>query len=572
MGKISIRLLVLLAIIPFVFSCSDESFSDQVSVNDEANNNRVINKRGSLDGITYSLDNISLNPDLLVINKENVDLISTEQELKDGIIKLFSVSDEISKQLLLDKILYVNVDGYTVLRKIDAVIYSKDGSFELRTTQAQLGEIFDGGTIDFSVDLSEIAKIENEKASNMRLGSYGRDYSYEIVNINGKYDQWGFEYNPATNIKMSLNVGLSFAKRQLLPSQFTTVFELETNINPSLKFAASFNKAYSDDFVKFVPQSIMEQIRGNEFEIDIPINTLGIESLPAKIKIQDVTIPTTVEANLSQESNITYGVNGNLKIGYVLDIDGFTSKVTPVYENSLQATIPSTLAIHGELLHSTEIIITPDVTILDNAYNVSGDIKLAISSESNGHINIPNKDIVFGTKGVFTAGMNLNLDLAVMKVPIQILNIEKVLWSEGTIDRTIVYSDLKSQATSNYTTNILSSTRLYQTNFSLNYRYPILGKILANELFISYEVYQKNGTTKLETVNNLSITPENLTANSFSFSLNIPYKKSGGIFSSTYETESYLKNIVIRDSKGYVYEGIFNTSKNTVENSFLIKR
>lgn len=566
MRKTGIRVLALLTVMLWTSSCSEDSFSDQSLTEYQTSTRGTITRSGTLEGGTYSLDNVSLNSDLLVLDNNNVSLTSSSGDLENGLLRFESLADEVSKQLTSDRVLYINTTNYTAIRKIESVSALGNGVFEVKTIQAQLGEVFDGGNIDFSIDLAEKAN------SSLRAYSYDKNTSYEILNITGKYNKWGFEYDPSTNVKMSVNVGFSFARRQLLPSQVSTVFELETAINPSLTFAGSYNKKYSEDFIKIVPQAIMDQLKNLEFDVDIPVNTLGIETLPAKVKIQDINMPTVIEANLSKESNLSYGVNGKLRLGYVVDIEGFTSKVTPVYENTLQATLPSTLGLNGELVHTSEILIIPNISVLDNAYNVSGDIKIGITSESNGHINVPNKAPVFGTKGTFTAVANLNLDLVLVKVPIQLLNLDKVLWSQGTIDRTVVYSDLKSNVTSSYNNNILLSTRDYQTNFSLNYKYPILGKKIPDELFISYEVYQKNGTTRITSVNNLSIKPSNITSDSFAFTLSIPYKKTGGIFSSSYETESYLKNIVIRDSKGYVYEGIFNTSKNVVENNILIKR
>ena len=234
--------------------------------------------------------------------------------------------------------------------------------------------------------------------------------------------------------------------------------------------------------------------------------------------------------------------------------------------------LPSTSSFGGELITSTGIVITPSISILNGSYNVSGDLKMTVDSETSGYLSYPQNQPVFGSKGVFKASSNLILDLFLAKVPIEILNQQKDLWTVGTIDKSIIYSNLSWNVLSNYTTNILNSTRVYKTNFSLDYRYPIMGKMLPNQLFISYDVYQKNGTTKIISVSNASLTPQNLTTSNFTFSLDIPYKKTGGLFSTTYENQSVIKNIVIRDNKGYIYEGVLNPTTNVVENSFTITR
>jgi hypothetical protein len=88
---------------------------------------------------------------------------------------------------------------------------------------------------------------------------------------------------------------------------------------------------------------------------------------------------------------------------------------------------------------------------------------------------------------------------------------------------------------------------------------------------ISYDVFQDNGTTKITTVTDHEISLTGITADSFKFQLGVPFKL-GGLLLTTPQSKSFIKNIVIKDHKGYVYNGIFNSSKNIVENEFEIKR
>lgn len=556
-----------------LFSCSDDSYVDESPTPTQTTpGGKTLNRKGTIEGLTYSLENVSVNPDLIVVNKETTIIKSTFAELSEGVIKIVPVEQGLAQKLVVEAVLYVSTDNYTAIRKIMNVTAELDGSYTIITEQAHLGEAFEGGNISMSLDLTERSRIVEARSPRLKSAQYGLNYIHEILNIDGIYDWGGFKYDPSTNVKMLLNVGLSFKKGQILPSQFSTVFEIQLNVNPSLAFAGSYNNIYEDDFIKYMPQQLIDFIKAQEFEIDIPINVLGIESLPAKLSIKDINIPTEVEANLSKESNFAYAVNGSLKVGYVMDVKGFKATHKPVYENSIVAANPSTLSLNGELLTKSEIVIIPNISFLDNAYNVSGNITLGVETTSNGHIQLPGKEPVFGSKGVFTSGMNVVVDLILLKVPIQIFNNEQELWNVGTIDKTVTYSDLSWNVTSQNTTNILAGTRSYTTDFTLDYKYPILGKKIPEKLYISYEVYQNNGSTRMVSEKDVVIEPANVTADSFTFKLNIPYKKDGGIFSTKYQTTSYLKNIVIRDDKGYVYQGILNTANGIVENSFQINR
>lgn len=553
-------------------SCSDDSYIDELPESSQQTTppGQTITKRGTIEGLSYSLDNVLINPALVVLNEDNV--IFENDNISDGIIKITPVQKDIIEKIEPEAILYVNHKSAAAIRKVINIIDNGDNSFSITTEQAHLGEALEGGDITLSLDLAERSRVLKDRSPRLKSSQYGLNYIHEILDIDGTYNWGGFEYNPATNVKMLLNIGLSFKKGQILPSQFSTVFEIQLNVNPSLTFAGSYNNVYGDDLVKYLPQQLIEFLKAQEFDIDIPINVLGIESLPAKLSIKDINIPTEIDANLSKESNFSYTVNGSFKVGYIMNIKGFKATHTPIYENNITTTNPSTLSLNGELLTKSEIVITPNISFLNDAYNVSGDIKFGVETVSNGHIQLPGKQPVFGSKGVFTSGMNVIVDLILVKVPIQIFNSEQELWNEGVIDKTITYSNLKWNVTSQNTTNVLAGTRLYTTDFILNYKYPILGKRIPEKLYISYDVYQNNGTTRLVSVKDAIITPANVTDNQFAFKVNIPYKKDGGIFSTKYQTTSFIKNIVIKDDKGYVYEGILNSSTGIVENSFEIKR
>jgi|GEM_PF-1807269 len=559
-----VSLLLMLACALSFYSCSsDDIFDDNVPAVPEQPN--VINRDGKTDGIGYSLKNVTLNPDVVVLNSGNSELLSSEQELSQGIIKVNS------NQLINEgAVLYIQSGDYTGLKKAVTVRKTGAQSYELQTEQAQLGELFESGDINLSLDMYEASKAKDEKNGELRAGVYEIDRTYEIINLMEEY-QWGdvLKFNPSTKVKANLYMNMSFGKSQLLPSKFTTYFEIVPAMNPLLAFSGSVNQTYEDDIVRFIPGQMIEFIKEQEFDIDIPLNVLGIESIPAKVKIQDINIPTTIEANLANQTDFTFHVNGSFKVGYEMDIDGLNAKVTPIYENNIIAEAPGVSDMQGELLTNTQVVIVPTIYMLDGLYKISGDISFGFKSETyGGGADLPENPGNFASKGVFTSNMTVLVDLLVMKVPVEIFNQDKEIWNMGSFDKKVIYSDLSWKVSSKYSNSILLLSRLYETDFTVKYKYPILGKKVPAELLVSYEVYQDNNKTKIQTVTNEVIVPADVTADSFTFKLNIPFKSK--LFS--YQTKSYLKNIVIKDRNGYVYEGIYNTAKGINENSFEIKR
>ncbi len=549
----------------FVSSCNDY-LEGPVQNELQADNAESVNQSGTMDGLSYSLENLEVNPELIVIKSADAKLESSEMDIQNGIVVLSNVDESLSSQFEIGRISYIHIGKYKAIRKIES-IETDANSYKLTTSQAQLGDVFQNGSIDFSLELYE-GKIPAKKQNILKKGSY---FYEEILNLDEEYDLNGIKYNPSTNVKFLFNMGMQFKKYQLLPSKISTVFEIQTTMNPYFQFSTSINETYQNDLIQYVPEQLLDYIKSQEFEVQIPINSLGIDSLPAIIKIQDINIPTKIEANISKESHLGYNTNGIFKIGYTVDIKSFKAKAKAIYENNIVCENPSSVDLNGELFTSAEVVIIPSISVFDNAYTMSGDITFGIKTESTGSIS-PLCEPVFGSKGMFTSSMNVVLDLILLKVPIEILNNETELWSVGSVTKSLTFYDLTHNVTGKYTNNILNATRAYTTDFGLNYDYSVSGKRLPEEILISYQVYQDNGTTLLSTVKQKAITISNLTDSYFSFQLDIPYKRIGGILSSNYQKKSYIKNITIEDGKGFIYNGILNSSTNIVENEFSITR
>ena len=551
--KNKVPFLLLSAVAFAFFSCSkEEPVSPNVPV--AAQPAHVLSASGHADGVTYSLDNLALNPEVIALNADNSTLLSSAEELAGGVIR-------VSTDLPLgeDGVLYIRSGEYTGLRKVSSVLQSAPGVYLLETTPAQLGELFEGGAINLSLDLGEITRAV-----------YGFDRSLEILDVQDEYRWEGLTYNPATNVKLALNMQMEFKKSQLLPARFSTWFEIAPTLSPYLSTAGAINQIYSKDISELLPVELVAFLENLEFDFDIPIGVLGIESLPAKLRIDDVKIPTRIEANLSSETDFAFNVNGSFKAGYEINISGLKARTTPIYENNIVAEVPEMVVnMPGELLTNAEVVITPNVSVLDDLYSVSGDIVFGFKTETAGNASLQKAATHFASKGVFTSRMSLLVDLILTQVPVNIFNDETELWNTGAFDKRVEYSNLTWKVSSKNSNNLLLLSRMYETDFTLNYSYPILGKKIPDELLISYEVYQDNGKTRIQSVTDLVIVPTNVTADSFRFKLNIPYKDK--LLMISFQTTSYLKNVVIRDRNGYEFTGILN-SKGQIENSFAIKR
>ena len=552
----------------FMIACNKEQFFDDdfsVDSTPTAQSIGAVNTSGETNGISYSLKGLTVNPGVVAINEENAKVESDLQEITNGTLKLSVFSDEIAASLNTGTILYVKANNFTVLKKITGAEKSGDGSYLLSIEQAQLGEVFEEGRIDVSVDLNKVAF---RNANNLNLSNFHE------INLQDEYDLGnGFKFNPATDIKLAYNFSLSFVKNQILPSEFSNIFEFQLNINPDFNFEGSINKVSNYELAQYIPAAMLDYIKSLEIDYNIPINTLGIDSLPSKIKIKDIHIPLTIEANLSKQSRFSYGLNGAFRLGYKINVNGLKAQSTPIFENTFGITNPSASSdIYGELLTNSKIIIEPAVTILDGAYTAGGDITMETSTTTYGNVSIPNQPpVVFGSEGIIKISANVLVDLLLIKIPVNILNQETVIWNVGNIVKSVTYSDMTYKVSSSYSTNLLITSRVYTTDFTLKYKYPIIGKRVPDKLLISYDVFQDNGTSKITSVTDQEITLSDITADSFKFQLGIPFRL-GGLLLLTPQSKSYIKNIVIKDHNGYVYNGIYNSSKKIVEDSFEIKR
>lgn len=539
----------------FAFSsCNQDSFDEQVS----PESSQLINKSGKVDGLSYALNQVAINPDVVSLSAENSSLLSSPEELEKGILKVQSAHD-----FQVQELLYISMNNYTSFKRVESVSLIEEGVYQMNTTPAQLGELFQKGDISLSLDLYEASKAQLSSKAGFEF-----DKVYEILNLNEEYVLAdNVSYNPGIKLNMGLYLNIAFDKAQSLPSSVTTYFEILPNINPLFTFAGSLNKEFNRDLIEFVPSQLIELLKQQEFKIDLPINAYGIATLPATIKMEDIKLPTHIKASSSSDLHWNYNISGACKIGYHIEIDGFHATPAPIYENSLTIVSPSPANWSGELLTKADVVITPKITVLDDFYNISGDIAFGVATETIAETTI-DKTPAFASKGIFTSKMSVLVDLLFAQVPVEIINEEKELWNIGELEKTLTYSDLSWQVSSKYTPDIMTLSRLYETDFTVHYKYSTAGKKIPNKLLVSYDVYQDNGTTKILSQIDLPIETTKVTDNSFSFKLNIPFRSR--LFGC--QGTSYLKNLVINDQSGYANEGILSSQTGTVENEFVINR
>ena len=547
-------------------SCSSNSKEDYISVPDSNTASGVTSANGEADGFSYSLNNLSVNPGAVVINEGD----AVVDAVGEGSIALSAVPDATAGKLAEGAVLYVKTAAYTGLLKIESANNLGGGKVELTTSQAQLGELFNGGEIEMSLDLTKAAEAQKTRAQ----AEYG--FSHELFNLTDEYDLGsGFKFSPSAKAELSLKFKIAFNPFQPQPSGVSVVFEIRPSINPYLSFEGSLNKNISFDLADYIPESLLEMLRELSFDYDIPIELMGVQltTLSTTIGLSNINIPNYIEINSMAASKLSFGINGSFKIGYELSINGLNVRSTPIYENGITFGMPFDIEVLGELITKTDVIIEPKITVLSGAYTITGDVAFGLSTFTQAEMkhSLPykyegyqnNLALALSSRGEFYAKANIDV---LGLTSLEVINMKEELWNIGETDKVVTFSDLSWRVTNTTSAGVLAMN--YKTNFTAGYSYLLKGKKVPSKLFISYEVYQENGTTRITSVVDQEITPFDVTDGTFSFSLDVPFVS---LYIVTQKT-SWLKNVTIKDEAGYAYAGFLNTSTGGVENSFKIVR
>jgi hypothetical protein len=286
-----------------------------------------------------------------------------------------------------------------------------------------------------------------------------------------------------------------------------------------------------------------------EIDIDIPTGDF-LGDIPAKISIDKINFPVEIEANVAKTSHFALNSSGIFKIGfaYYNGIPGKTSHF--IYENTITNAGITESDLVGEVISDMKISITPKVKLFDtDLIDVKGNITYGINSYTIGNGSITQSS-GFASQGNFYSSGTFSFGaLGITLYTTELFKTDKELWNIGNYTKTMSFSNFKTGKASLLPCSGLTS---FSYEVTLNYKYPISGKVLSGNLEMIYDVYADNGSI-LETQKKIKISPKDITSDNFKFNLCIPFRRINILSVSK---TSYLRNITITDSNGYTAKGI----------------
>jgi hypothetical protein len=520
---------------------------------------RVINASGSADGVTYKLQDLTVNPDLTKISSENATISSSEADMEKGKFEVEASSSEMSEKLISGNLIYLTSDsGKVYFRKISNVT-KNNNSFSLETTDAYIGDLFQGGSIELSMDVQESEKALNSKKTSLLTarGNYDNTFTYDIFNNVKDYKSNGFTLSPNTSVNSTLNIKIGFGKSKLLPNEIEVYYQINSAINPFFTFDGAVNKKYAYNLIDNVPANILDLLKKVEIDVDIPAGDL-LGDLPAKISIDEISFPMEVQANVTKASHFAINSNGTFKIGFAY-YNGIPGKKSHfIYENNITNAKVTESDLVGEVISDMKITIKPKIKLLDsNILDIKGNIVFGIKSSTIGNGSISQTSAFASTGDFYSSGVFSFGALGINAYTTELFNENKSLWNVGNYNKTMTVSNFRSVKTSSLPCSGLYS---YGFDITLDYKYPLAGKALSGNLQVTYDVYSDTGTV-LETAKTVTVAAKDITANSFKFNLCIPFRKINIL--SVAKT-SNIKNIVIKDANGYTATGVINPATNSV--------
>lgn len=545
MKKCYALLSILLAL--FLFSCSNENHDEIVL--DDTPDSGLLNHQSQVDGVTYTLKDVAVNPDVVSLNATNSKLISVT-----GDVYKLEIAEG-AANLLPGTVLYLQTSEATHLRIVENITV-ENNVFVVETSEAGLGDLFQGGSLELSVDLQ---KAES-KAFQLKSLSYDNGLTFDIFNAVGEYQNGAFTASPNASVKAFFNVKVGFAGKLLkTPNEVVVTYELQTAFNPYLTFSKAVNAGYETDFMSLVPQNLTDLLKTIEIEVNIPLGDLG--TLPAKVSIADIKFPMEVSANLSKEADLRFNANGTFKVGYAYykNVAGKTSH--QIYENTMITSSYPDLRLNGEVLSDAKIIITPNILLIDaSLLKVSGDIIFGMKTETSGGIETLTQNYIGGSKGEFYSQGTLSVSsLGIRLFTTDLFKETKELWNVGAFDKTFKLSNLKIAKPS----KSICALRSYNFEMTVDYRYPVMGKTVSNELVVTYDVYD-DSKKLLSGGQKVTVNPYDVTANSFTFDLCVPFKIDALALTAGFTKKTgYIRNIKITDAFENEASGIYNVD-NTV--------
>lgn len=540
------KLLFLLMLCFSLWSCQQDNEDLSVATNDnEAIDPSLINKSSESDGVRYTLKNVAFNPDLVVLNDANSNLIS----LKDNSLKIEVLSSDIT--LKKDNILYLKSDGKTYLLKVNSV-EGTDNVYTLSTEAAGLGNLFNSGSLELSVDVDKVESISKTKSAQSGDNSLQNGISFDIFNYIKPFEANGFTANANSSLKAYFNVKLGFGSAySLLPNMVEVSYELHPSINPYFTSAKGVNSSYGIDFADYVPAEILDPLKTFDISVDIPLGDLG--TLPAKIGIDQISLPASFIVNASEQMNLQFNTNGVLKVGYVYynNVAGQVSH--SIYENSITSGYVNDIRLNGELSSENKIVITPRISLVDNdLLKVGGELSFGLTTFTSGGISTSTNEYVGGSVGTFDSKAAIKASsLGINIFSVDLLNESKELWNVGSFNKVFTIDNIKLAKPSKNQ----CSLRSYNFDITVDYNYPIYGKTISDAIEVSYDVYDDNKSL-LAGNQKVTLQPSNVSAQNFTFSLCVPFRINALGFTTGFTRNTgYIRNLKITDAFGNVANG-----------------
>lgn len=539
-------------------SCSNDNELSKDLSNNAIEPTNVINKSGSADGVIYNLRDLAINPDLIKISSENATIISSEAVMQSGNFEIQTSSSDVTEKLIAGNLIYLKSYDNKVYFRTIASVSKSNNSYLLGTTDANIGDLFQGGSIEISMNVQENERALRSKNNSLLTakGNYDNSFTYDIFNHINEYKADGFTLNPNTSINSVLSMKIGFGKSKILPNEIEVYYQINSAVNPYFAFTGAVNKKYSYNLIDNVPANLLDLLKKVEIDLTIPAGDL-LGDIPAKISIDEIAFPMNIEARVSKNSHFAINSNGIFKIGfaYYKDVPGKKSHF--IYENTITNSKITEGDLAGEVISDMKISIKPKIQLLDsNVLDVKGNIEFGINSFTFGKGNLSQAAAFTSTGNFYSSGTFSFGALGLTVYTTELFKENKELWNMGSLAKTMTVSNFKSVKTSSLPCSGLYS---YGFDITLDYKYPINGKVLSGDLEVTYDVYADNGTV-LETAKTVKVSPKDITSNSFKINLCIPFRKINIL---SIAKTSNIKNITIKDANGYIAKGIINPATNT---------
>ncbi len=393
-------------------SCTNDfNESTNNATADGTTKNGVINKSGSADGVTYNLNNLSVNPNLIKISSENSVILSSEADLQSGKFSLKIDSPEITQKMVSGNLIYLtSPDSKVYFRKI-AVVKEESNVYTIETSDAYIGDLFTGGSIELVMNTQQSERAMQSKNSSLvsAKGKYDNTFTYDIFNYIKDYKSDYFTLNPNTSVKSTLNVKIGFGNSKTLPNEMEIYYQIDSQINPFYTFNGAVNKKYTYNLLNNAPANLLDLLKKVEMDVTIPGGNL-LGDIPAKISIDEISFPMEVEANISKASHFAINSSGTFKIGFAnyINVPGKTSHF--IYENTMTGSKVTESDLIGEVISDMKIAIKPKVKLLENTIlDVKGNIVFGVNSFTIGNGSMTNSS-AFASKELSILKLLLRLE------------------------------------------------------------------------------------------------------------------------------------------------------------------